>query len=106
MDIDEVLAKEGNFDAKIFKFYSFQDLQHLPYFFKIINASTVTELCFFYVEKHGVALQYVPETIKTPELCLAAIKQKGYAFLYVPEALKTSEFYLALYKIFSLPLNV
>ena len=34
--------------------------------------------------KDGMALEFVPENLKTVELCLEAVKQDGWALRYVP----------------------
>jgi hypothetical protein len=57
-----------------------------------------TELCLTAVKSVGYALQYVPETLRTPELCLAAVQQACGALKYVPETLQTPELYLAAVK--------
>jgi hypothetical protein len=38
-----------------------------------------------------MALEFVPEKLKTPELCLAAVEKDGKAMKYLPEDLKTAE---------------
>jgi len=40
------------------------------------------------VEQNGMALQFVPEELKTLELCHAAIKQNCKSLEYVPERLR------------------
>ena len=41
------------------------------------------------VREHGLALEYVPENLKTAKVCLEAVKQEGCALYFVPESLKT-----------------
>jgi hypothetical protein len=46
-------------------------------------------LCKIAMTKTGMALQYVPDELKTPELCEIAVKNNGMALQYVPNELKT-----------------
>ena len=43
------------------------------------------------VKQDGLALEYVPNKLKTTELCLNAVKQNGRALKYVPKNIKTAE---------------
>jgi hypothetical protein len=60
-------------------------LQYVP------EALKTPELCKLAVKDISWALEYVPETMKTPELCKIAVENYGWALLYVPETLKTPE---------------
>lgn len=37
------------------------------------------------VKQHGLALEFVPDVMKSPELCLAAFETSKYAMQYIPE---------------------
>ncbi len=50
---------------------------------------TTAEEAMKAVQQDGSALEYVPETMKTPELCLEAVKNDGSALKFVPEKLRT-----------------
>ena len=41
--------------------------------------------------KDGLALEFVPERLKTPALCEVAVRQNGWALEFVPGALRTQE---------------
>ncbi len=43
------------------------------------------------VRQDGMALEDVPEKLKTPEICAEAVCGSGWALAFVPEALKTPE---------------
>lgn len=45
------------------------------------------------VQQNGLALQDVPEELRTPELCKLAVQQDGLALEDVPEELRTPELY-------------
>jgi ribosomal protein L12E/L44/L45/RPP1/RPP2 len=47
------------------------------------------------VRQDGMALEDVPEKLKTPEICAEAVCGSGWALAFVPEALKTPELCLA-----------
>jgi hypothetical protein len=47
------------------------------------------------VQQNGVALQYVPEALRTEAVALAAVQQNGWALQLVPEALRTEAVALA-----------
>ena len=64
-------------------------LQSLP------ESLKTPEICFAAVREDGVALQYVPDSLVTPELCKIAVQQDGWALQYVPESLRTPEICLA-----------
>lgn len=53
------------------------------------------ELCMAAVRQNSAALRFVPDRLKTPELCLEAVRRKGMALRFVPEALKTPELCMA-----------
>ena len=46
------------------------------------------EICMVAVKKDGLALQYVPEHLKTKKLCKIALEYNDEAIIYVPEHLK------------------
>jgi hypothetical protein len=43
------------------------------------------------VEQNGLALEYVPDELRTPEVCDKAVGQDGLALKYVPDELMTRE---------------
>ena len=43
------------------------------------------------VKNDGLALEYVPEKLKTPEICSEAVKNYGIALRYVQEEPRTPE---------------
>jgi hypothetical protein len=50
------------------------------------------------VQNSGVALEYVPEELKTPELCLIAVQGNGWSLVYVPKIFITVELCLTAVK--------
>lgn len=49
------------------------------------------KVCLAAVKRHGIALRYVPEKLKSSEICFAAVRQNGLALEFVPNELKTPE---------------
>ena len=49
------------------------------------------EICRAAVEKHGWALQCVPDSLRSAEICRAAIEEDGRAIQFVPESLRSAE---------------
>ncbi len=45
----------------------------------------------FALRKHGWALEYVPQTLRTDEICRIVVAQYGMALMCVPKALRTGE---------------
>ena len=84
----EMLEKQDNDNIKILKFYSGNDFRHLKDWSRMIKTFPNIDTCLLAVKKCGVALQYVPEALKTPELCLIALQQNSKAFRYVPKELR------------------
>jgi hypothetical protein len=52
---------------------------------------TDKEKIFELVKKEGLALEDVPEKLKTYDVCLAAVRNSGWVLGYVPEKHKTAE---------------
>jgi len=49
------------------------------------------DLCILALTKGGWPLQWIPQKLKTEELCTLAVTQHGWALQFVPEELKTLE---------------
>jgi hypothetical protein len=54
------------------------------------------EMCLAGVQKHGMALYWVPEDMRTQEICLAAIRQNSNAHMLVPTHQMTYDIYYAI----------
>jgi uncharacterized protein (TIGR02145 family) len=63
------------------------------------EALKTAEMCMAAVENEGLALGDVPEALKTAEMCMAAVKNDGLALDFAPEALKTLELCIAAVKL-------
>ena len=48
-------------------------------------------MCKIAVDRNGLAIQYVPDELKTPEMCKIAVSTDGVLLYEVPEKLRTLE---------------